>query len=107
MRTPSSPRPTATEATVRTTPKPSLRGERESGGSDGASAPGCCMLGRLQHFDHTQRAGATGERLGAGEDAVGEVLGGEREWLGAGRDLERTRREMRDRDDRGRVRAAV
>src|ERR1051326_795143 len=109
MRTPRSARPTATEATVRTTPKGprALRDGRESAGSDGTSAPGCCMLGRLQHFDHTQRPGATGERLGAGEDTVDEVLGGERQRLRGGRDRERAGSEMGDRDDRGRVRAAV
>src|SRR5207249_7889687 len=107
MRKPRSPRPTATDATVRTTAKRPRAGGRESAGSDGASAPGCCMLGRLQHFDHTERPGATGERLGAGEDAVDEVLGGERQRLRGGRDLERTRSKMGDRDDRGRVGAVV
>jgi hypothetical protein len=47
------------------------------------------MLGRLQHFDHPERAGAAGERLGAGEDALDEVLGGERERLDRGGNLER------------------
>src|SRR3989442_6490997 len=109
MSTPRSPRPIATESTVRTRAKRprASRGERESVGSDGASASGRCMLGRLQHFHHTERPGATGERLRAREDAVHEVLGGERQRLLSGRDLERTGGEMGDRDDRRGVATAV
>src|SRR5438128_926789 len=96
MRKPRRPRPIATETAVRRT------GSRPRGpetGSGGVSAPGSRMLGRLQDLDDAERAGAAGERLGAGEDALGEVRGGERQRLGPGRYLERLRAEARDRDD--------
>src|SRR5579862_2064895 len=103
MRNPSSPRPSATDAAVRRT---GTRRRGSTDGSGGAPASGSRMLGRLQDLDDAERAGAAGERLGTGEDALGEVGGGERERLGPGRDLERPPREVRDRHDASLIGAA-
>src|SRR6478736_1560795 len=105
MRTPSSVRPTTSDTAVRQTGVPGRvsSGAPDSAGSGATSAAGGCTLGRLEHFDHPECAGAAGERLCAGEDALHEVPGGERERLDRGGNLERVRREPRDRDDRGRI----
>src|SRR5437899_8830141 len=88
--------PTASAARLRRHIRPAGGSAGWSGGSAAAS---CCMLGRLQHFDDAQRARAAGERLGTTEDARDEVLGGERERLGGGRELETACGEMADRHD--------
>src|SRR2546422_1725288 len=96
MKSPSMRAPTASAAALRTHPRPAGGSAGASGGSAAAS---CCMLGRLQHFDDAERARAAGERLGAVADAVDEVLGGERERLGGGQQLEPARREGGGRGD--------
>src|SRR5712692_4866441 len=96
MKSPSMRAPTASAAALRTHTR---RAGGSAGASGGSTAASCCMLGRLQHFDDAQRARAAGERLGAAEDARDEVLGGERERLGGGRDLETACREVADRHD--------
>src|SRR5437867_11631253 len=96
MKSPSMRAPTASAAALRTHTR---RAGGSAGASGGSAAASCCMLGRLQYFDDAERARAAGERLGAVADAVDEVLGGEGERLGGGRQLEAARREVADRDD--------
>src|SRR2546428_8883863 len=85
MKSPSMRAPTASAAPLRTHTR---RAGGSAGASGGSAAASCCMLGRLQHFDDAERAHAAGERLGAVADAVDEVLGGEGERLGGGRQPE-------------------
>src|SRR6059058_381595 len=104
MKSPRMRAPTASAVALRTHIR---RAGGSAGASGGSTAATCCMLGRLQHFHDGERARAAGERLRAVADAVDEVLRGERERLGGGRQLEPARREVADRHDRRGARVAV
>src|SRR5437867_12053743 len=89
MKSPRMRAPTASAAPLRTHVR---RAGGSAGASGGSTAASCCMLGRLQDLDDAERAGPAGERLGVAPDALDEVLGRQRERLGAGRGRDAGRR---------------